>query len=71
MIYVNSIWSYNSDGPCTIYLGCNGVNSMRPIKHKANEINEYYDKGSEILPSNNDERVYKLIEIEIYKIMIE
>ena len=66
-----SIWCYNIDGPYTIYLGCNGVNSMKSIRHWGNEINEYYDKGSEILPSNNQEKVYDLIETEVYKIMIK
>ena len=31
---------------------------MRSIKHWANGINNYYDKGSEILPSNNQVKVY-------------
>ena len=44
---------------------------MRAIKHKTNEINEYYDKGSEILPSNNQKKEYDLIETEVYKIIIE
>ena len=44
---------------------------MRSIKHKANEINEYYDKGSEILPSGGQTKVYDLIETEIYKVTFE
>ena len=66
-----SIWCYNRDGPYTIYLGCNSVNSMKSIRHWGNEINEYYDKGSEILPSNNQVKEYELIESEVYKIIIE
>ena len=44
---------------------------MRSIKHFANDINNYYDKGSEILPSNNQVKEYELIESEVYKIIIE
>ena len=58
-------------GPFTNYFGCYINNSMKSITHCANNINKYYDKGSEILPSNNEEKVYELIETEIYKIMIE
>ena len=47
------------------------MKSMRSIKHWANDINNYYDNGSEILPSNNQVKVYDLIEVEVFKIMIE
>ena len=52
-------------GPNTVDLGCSEVKSMRSIKHEANDINNYYDKGSEILPSNNLEKLYELIESEV------
>ena len=61
-----SIWCYNRDGPYTIYLGCNSVNSMKSIRHWSKEI-----KGSEILPSNNQVKEYELIESKVYKIIIE
>ena len=44
---------------------------MKSIKHWSNGINNHYNKGSEILPSNNQEKVYNLSETEIYKIIIE
>ena len=44
---------------------------MKSIEHKANHINEYYEKGAEILPSNEQEKIYDLIETEVYKITIE
>ena len=47
---------------------------MKSITHWANEINkinEYYYKGLEILPSNEQNKDYNLIETEVYKIMIE
>ena len=67
-----SIYCGKSYGPLTADFGCNFNKSMKIIKHYANlNINEYYDKGSEILPSNNDKKVYDLIETEVYKIIIE
>ena len=47
------------------------MKSMSSINHRANVINEYYEKVSEILPSNNQEKVYDLIEVEVYKIIFE
>jgi len=44
---------------------------MNSITHWAKDINKYYDKGSEILPSNNQEKSYDLIETEVYKIIIK
>ena len=67
----NSIDCKSSCGPYTIEFGCFGVNSMKSIKHFDLCINQYYDKGSEILPSNNQVKVYDLIESEVYKIIIE
>ena len=57
-------------GPYTSDFGCL-TNSMKSIKHLSNDINNYYDKGSEILPSNNQEKEYNLLETEVYKIIIE
>ena len=47
------------------------MKSMSSIKYLANFINFCYDNGSEILPRNNQEEVYDLIEVEVYKIIIE
>ena len=65
-----SIYCFNKYGPYTADFGC-GKNSMKSIIHNANYINRFYDKGSEILPSNNIEKEYDLIETEVYKIIIE
>ena len=35
---------------------------MRILTHNADYINEYYDKGSEILPNNNQELKYECCE---------
>jgi len=57
-------------GPDTYGLGCE--KSMKSITHYAIlNINEYYDKGSEILSSNNQAKDYDLIETELYNIIIE
>ena len=61
----------SSNGPHTIYLGCYSVNSMKSIKHWGYDINEFYDKGSEILPSSNQIKTYDLLETEVYKIIFE
>ena len=71
LISEQSIYCNSSYGPTTARFGYSSNSPINFIKHWANEINKYYDKGSEILPSNNEERVYELIETEIYKIMIE
>ena len=44
---------------------------MKSIIHWGNDISNYYDKGSDILPSNNKTKEYDLIETEVYKIIIE
>ena len=66
-----SIYYDRSHGPQTSSFGYYNMKSKSSINHRANVINEYYEKGSEILPSNNQEKAYDLIEVEVYKIIIE
>ena len=66
-----SIYCMFSYGPYTAGFGCDHNNSMKSIIHLGNDINKHYDKGSEILPCNNQEKVYDLIETEVFKIIIE
>ena len=66
-----SIYCNGSYGPYTINFGHFRSNTMKYINHWSNEINKYYDKGSEILPNNSHGKFYELIESEVYKIMIE
>ena len=66
-----SIRCDRAHGPQTYCFGYFGMKSMRSIKYLANFINFCYDNGSEILPRNNQEEVYDLIEVEVYKIIIE
>jgi len=44
---------------------------MKSLNHWGNNINNFYDKGSEILPNNNQLKKYDLLETEVYKIIIE
>ena len=44
---------------------------MKTIKHWGNDINKYYEKGSEILPSAYQTKIYDLLETEVYKVTIE
>jgi len=66
----HSIYCFNSFGPLTSNFGCEN-NSMKSLNHWGNNINNYYDKGSEILPNNNQLKKYDLLETEVYKIIIE
>ena len=66
-----SIFCSSSYGPYTAEFGCGFYNSMKSIIHNANDINNYFDKGSEVLPSYYQNKVYNLIETEVYKIIIE
>jgi len=66
-----SIFCSSSYGPNTAEFGCGFYNSMKSIIHNANDINNYFDIGSEVLPSYYQNKVYNLIETEVYKIIIE
>ena len=59
-----SIFPHPSYGPwtsrfwCSNELGCNGMNL---IFIDFNQTNYYYDKGSKILPGNNQTKIYGLL----------
>ena len=66
-----SVYCSDSYGPNTYLFGC-PFGSIKTITHYGKSLNEYYDKGSEILPNDNDEKKdYDLLEAEVYKIIIE
>ena len=71
LIKSSSICCDSSYGPMTADFGCTVKIPVKSIKHCANVINNCYDKGSEILPSNNKIKVYDLIELEVYKITLQ
>jgi len=65
----NSIYCSNNHGPWIYFFG---FDQMRKIQHQGLRINEYYDKGSEILPNNNENiKDFDVKEVEVYKIVIE
>ena len=76
-----SIQTDNTSGPRTQYLGCHHNNENDSMKFlycyngKDNNsqyiLDLYYEKGSEILPITYDNRKYELIEVEVFKIIIE
>ena len=44
---------------------------MQILSHNGKDMNKYYDKGRGILPCGDQENIYCLSEIEIFKIIIE
>lgn len=68
--HIASIYCDSSYGPRAIYFGCGNTNSMKTITH-GRDINEFYARGSEILPSNNQDKTYDLLETEVYQVIIE
>ena len=67
----SSICCDSSIGVYTSSFGCSRNKSMKSIMHFSKLIKYTYDKGSDILPSNNQDKVYNLIETEVFKILIE
>ena len=67
-----SIRCNSSYGPWAADFGCRKTNSsMSSITLWPHYINEFFHKGSNILPNNGEEVMYDLIETEIYKIIID
>ena len=64
-----SAYCNNTHGPYTVCFGCDNT-KKKSIRHYYN-INSYYTNGSDILPSNNQQKYYDLLETEVYKIIIE
>ena len=70
--YGHTIYCNSLSGPTIHNFGCYNTNSMRSIRHNGNqEINKYFKGASEILPSGNQEKIYNLLEVEVYKIKFE
>ena len=58
-------------GPYTDRLGCHrDCKTMKKIIHCKN-TNVAYENGNEILPSNNETKIYDLLEVEIFHILFE
>ena len=65
-----SIFCHIAYGPFIYYFGSEG-NTMKSIFYNSSYTGQYYVGGSEILPNNNQKKNYDLLEIEVYKIIIE
>jgi len=63
-----SLYCYNNYGMFTADFGNHSSGSMKKIKHFGNYINDYYENGRDILPSGNEEKIYDLEEVEVFKI---
>ena len=68
---IDSIYCVNVCGPYTMCFGCDRFKQIKSIFHNVEEINKYYDKGSQILPTYNKKKEYELIETEVFKMIIE
>ena len=67
----NSIWCGNDFGPWSYAFGFQSANQMKKIEHRGSCIDEYYEKGSQILSNNTNNYTYfNIIEVEVYKIII-
>ena len=67
----SSIWCGNDFGPWSYAFGFQGVNQMTKIEHRGTCIDEYYERGSQILSKNSNQNEYfNVIEVEVFKIII-
>jgi hypothetical protein len=65
-----SFYCFSNCGPSVNGLGCNPGLKLNIIYHSAESIDRCFEKGSEILPSGNKETEYRVIEMEIFQIII-
>ena len=65
-----SIYCSKKYGPYTDYFGikANEKKNMKSLFHDAHNINNTYENGMDILPSNGKTKYYDLIEVEVFKI---
>ena len=65
-----SIWCSKESGPWTSYFGF--IETMKKIEHRGISINKSYERGSEILPNDSeDKKFFDVLEVEVYKILIK
>ena len=63
-----SIYCDKSYGPHANCFGYYQINTMKKIIHYSTYINQAFENGSGILPSNGENKYYELIETEVFKI---
>ena len=64
--------SLNCDKDLGMYTGFFGnyysCKTMEKIIHYSNDINKDFENGSEILPSDGQDKIYNLLEVEVFQI---
>jgi len=65
----HSLFCDNSYGPYTYGFGIEG--KIKSIVHYGGIICNYYENGDEILPSEKKTKYYEIIEVEVFRIIIE
>jgi len=64
-----SIYCLNSYGPWIANFGFKNDEQMNKIQHEGNNINSYYENGTQILPNNGGGvKFFDIKEVEVYKI---
>ena len=67
-----SIVGHYNFGPCLPGFQFYDVHRMKKISHYGLKIDEYYERGSQILPNNSSElKLFNVDEVEVYRIIIE
>ncbi len=65
-----STWCLEKFGPWSCSFGF--IETMKKIEHRGIDINNSYERGSEILPNNSeDKKFFDVLEVEVYKISIK
>jgi hypothetical protein len=68
----SSIWCRNDFGPWSYAFGFQGNNQMKKIEHRGTCIDEFYERGSQILSNKTGNyEFFNVNEAEVYKIIIE
>ena len=65
----HSFYCFSKCGPSVNGLGCNPDINLNFIYHSANNIDNYFINGTNLLPSGNIEKEYEVIETEIFQII--
>ncbi len=67
----NSLYYDIQTGIYTSYFGNSLIcGNMKKLIHNSNYINSFYENGSKILPSKGGQVSYELIEVEVFKVLI-
>jgi uncharacterized coiled-coil protein SlyX len=67
----NTLYCRKNCGPSINGFGCNPHKSINYIYHSADTIDSIFKNASKLLPSENVEKEYEVIECEIFQIVID